>query len=78
MELISNCYTVVTTRMISALRWASDLSRFTVSLIVHRAKSLDSVQKSQFVKRKVSRSGGVEPASFALSSRAPLPPGQAG
>ena len=66
-------------RMISALRWASDVShfnKFNISLIVQGKQGHETVsqKKSQFLflKRKVSRSERVEPASFVpLTSRAP-------
>ena len=52
---MSNRYTV-TTRMISALGWASDVSHFNVSLIMQDKVTRPSVHKSQFVKKRVSRS----------------------
>ena len=58
----------------------SDVSHFYVSFNCAMAKSRDKCpQKSQFWKRKVSRSRGVEPRSFRLPAAERLkPPGQAG
>ena len=57
-SLYSNRYTV-TTRMISALMRVSDVSHFKVSFLLCKGKVTRqcSVHKSQFWKRKVSRSG---------------------
>ena len=63
-ELICNRYTV-TTRMISALRWA-DVSRFIDC--AGQSHATVSINHNIIMKRKVSRSGGVEPASVRLSA----------
>ena len=56
---------LTTTRMNSALGWASDVSHFTVSLIVP-----GKVRKSQFLKRKASRSGesNLRPSAYQPSA----------
>ena len=59
------------------LTWASDVSHFHVSLTVQGKVTRQRPYKSQFLKRKVSRSGesNLRPSAHQPSA---LPPGQAG